>query len=745
MKKILYLILAVFAFMAIGCQREIPIQDPLKDKPLVFTTVPITLGEDGVDDTKSTVNIEDVEKLNNAILFAFYSENTTDAAYKQYAGKIICDGETPLITEKTEKNFDWQLPENVLMDIYVITNYNASNQIISSLKRNTLTINELKSKAIFTCTSNSAFANLESTGLPGEAIIKNQIVNENELNINIKVKKLYAKYNFSFNTSDLRAAGYTVETMHISASRSNTKVPYFVENYRVTDLGQLQVVDKGSTTDINELNLASSSHAVTMYFLENCQGNIRGASSWSKVYTDIDQARLPYLSYIDLGVKLTDINGMDTNLDYFIYLGDDCRTNFDVRRNSFKTIILNLPVPNSTNKIVANEGFFFTNPNALSVAPGESIEVPFETSLAQGQIKFKSSNSSALPEPTIKDGFFQAKTTRGSGSCPNLKNSGIAIFSASSSARGGTKVTVTGGNGSVQNSVLVTIQDPIYAKLSPEDGATIQANDEFIPLIEIYEGSSFIRSSPFFMSNVSWSVEPSGYFVYKNGKYHFTHSGEYRVSATYTYNGTEYMATGTWTVKPKTTLTISGADRAEVGAILKLSAFFNTYENGELVSSVDVTNAATWSASPSAVSVDKGDVSSTVSCQKQGVTSFSVSASYSMDGVTCSADKSVVFTPHVKDITYQWYYHYDSFTNKTTAKVVASENVPCQIKIVHIGGPNYEGFDGMIIEKGQKESQTYTFAGNYHPGLGGCTPSTYYNSPDDTQYQFKKNDSSVQQ
>ena len=379
MKKVLlYLSVVFFATLAAGCVKE---KNGPGEEPLVFAEVPVDIGEEEMSspDTKSVVSIE-AERLQKAALFAFRASD----------GKIICNGGVPVVKVTESKSFSWSLPLNVSMDIYVIANY-GDLDLDDYLSSTTLTESDLEALT-FTCSNSAELKALENDGygLPMAGIKSDLVLTKDNTSLSVKVKKLFARYDFYFDASEFVEQGYSVHALYISACKSNTVVPYFLPDYKQTDVAKLNLVDLGTADDITELDYASKSHAITLYFLENCQGDKPGLEYWYQV-AGSGLEGLNLCSYIDLGIKATDANGNDANFFYWIYLGDDCTTNFDVRRNEYRTIKLRLRTPDV---VPPTQGLLIINPQSTTEATlPAGCRLYFETTLSEAEIRTAATNS----------------------------------------------------------------------------------------------------------------------------------------------------------------------------------------------------------------------------------------------------------------------------------------------------------------------------------------------------------------
>lgn len=395
MKRFLYFFTLAAALMAVSCQRELPGGE--EDIPLVYGDINVTLGQadpinaDG-SATKSLISV-DTEDFVDAYLFAFNASTKKILTYT--------DG-SPMAIYTTSKSFDWTLAIGTKMDIWVVVNPGSDNTwktaLQSAVTNKSLTESDLyDDKLMFKCASSSALMALETSGahLPMSAMENGITLTSPTQTLSIKVKRLFAKYNIYLDTSLLEAEGYTVKSTYLASSKSNTEVPFFYQTdgvlggYAQTDVSKLATIDRNTEEDLTTLE---NGQKVTLYFLENCQGTKTGASKWSSVYKDLGASAVELCSYMEVGVNVSRSSAsgkeaVDESYAWRIYLGKtDMKSDFNVERNLFKTIKLTLPVPEITegidDPVQPVDGFKFTNTNSLSVAPGETITVPFETSVS---------------------------------------------------------------------------------------------------------------------------------------------------------------------------------------------------------------------------------------------------------------------------------------------------------------------------------------------------------------------------
>lgn len=552
MKKFFLFLLSALAVTVslTGCHREVDAPAPRRSMAdLQYANVPITLGDrmetgttkasagdnewiatydsfenDLCPDTKSSVDIDSVEKFVKATLFAIIYDH----------GNFIGNS----YIETTTKSFDWRLPYGQDLEIVIYTIVNYGDLDLSYWKQladdDSLYEEEFLdgNGPVFECASSSALKALEGSdkGLPMAGITRIEDPEASDP-LTIKVKRLFAKYNIYFDDSYLQSLGYSVQILHLYACKTNTVCPFFDEGYGVgnnaSGLSQLKSIDFGSSTDLVEANEFSSSHAVTLYFLENCQGDKSGATRWDNVMENVSGTE--YMSYIDVGVKVTSATGHDRNYNYRIYLGTDCTTNFDVIRNRFYTIKVRLTDHDQ-------EGFKFTNPNTLSVASGETIEVPFETTIVKNGLEFRVLNLDGTQNAdftvSLKANSFKANTSHHTG----YAYEGIVILTADDNVNDGT-YAIEGGNSSLKDKRSVFVLDPLVLDFVPytddmvhQDTRQITDTDGLVPGFYRFRSELGPGLKDFYDSHLSDVTMTGG----ANG-----YSGHY--VNTLTVNGKDYL------------------------------------------------------------------------------------------------------------------------------------------------------------------------------------------------------------
>lgn len=368
MKKTI-LFFATLLALTVGCQRA---EDLSPDVP-VFKEVAVNIGENG-DETRSLISIE-AEDFKKASLFAFYHSTGEIAVYPESAGDQVGTG--PVAIEVTEKQFNWALPVGQALDIYVIVNYGDELGTTMEGYRGNANLTESTLDALkFTVLDNVYMSDVEASGIPMSGVVHTTLANENSP-LNVTVKRLFAKYVLKFDLSDLTTSNASLQALHIVTENVNTEVPFFQDNFKQTVRSKFKEYDRASDLDLEQIQ---SGQPIVLYVPENCQGSISNpiADKWYNVQGFLG-SKVANCTYVDLAVKIVDAEGCWKNYNAALYLGSDCRTNFDVVRNVSSSITVKIPyVPPI---IEGQDYFYFDNHDLVTVNGGEDATLGFTTSL----------------------------------------------------------------------------------------------------------------------------------------------------------------------------------------------------------------------------------------------------------------------------------------------------------------------------------------------------------------------------
>jgi hypothetical protein len=405
MKKRLLLTLVPTVLLAAGCSREVDFSQTRDRLEYAPVTVRIAAEEDSPD-TRSLIPTE-AERFRNAALFAFGNDGRILAYRDIEGGKNVA-------IEVTRKSFDWILPMNTDLEIYALVNYNSLADLGLSLSNPNLTRSDLDNLT-FTCPTVSAFSSLEASKLPMTGTVRKTITNYGD-GLEITVKRLFARYDILFDASSFTEKGYTLKSGYMEARNCNTAVPYFGNGFKVdarhgslaasmdrlTDAQLLALFDK-SLPDYDASH-PEKDRTATLYFLENCQGDIGKASSWEQVYYELGETAMRYATYVEVYLTAAK-DGKSEDFRYRIYLGKtDQKSNFDVQRNLSKQLTLTLrPIlPETAGErpgAAPFDGFKFVYEKDLLQHSGRYVDIPFETNLPQDAIQVAWADDNYLEIP----------------------------------------------------------------------------------------------------------------------------------------------------------------------------------------------------------------------------------------------------------------------------------------------------------------------------------------------------------
>lgn len=462
MKRFASILIALSALLVAGCrytEEDSAVVEAPARRALRFASVPVSLAgekEAVADSTKSVVST-DVEGFRSAWLFAFDPD-----------GNIYLDGEDrPVAAYTASKSFEWTLPLGVEMDILILVNPGDDTGAILNgfLSDMGLTKDDLLSLT-YTCGSAAAMITMETAGMPMSGAMEGVVLGSASDPLVFTLRRLYARYDLKINTSRFAASGWSVSAVGITASRSNTEAPFFYTGsgvgFRQENASKLSVVDYATGDDLAAVNTLDgdnkSTAAATLYFLENCQGDPAGtASKWSNVGTELaDEVSL--CSYIEFSVTASRPGFGERAFRYRLYPGQnaDMKSNFDIVRNRQRKISITLDAP--------TDGFQWTNTSMLRVAPGETITIPFETSLQQFETSFSvTEGGSSTADLTVVDvTWHSGNLSREEGTGTGQRRTsyiyyGTVSFKARDGADEGTIVSVEGGQAELYEKANVLV------------------------------------------------------------------------------------------------------------------------------------------------------------------------------------------------------------------------------------------------------------------------------------------------
>lgn len=365
-----------------GSDAEVNLSSLVRLRPV---SVRLSSGE---EDTKSVISVE-AEEFKCAYLFAF------DAS----THRTFLNEEGGNIAVKTEaKTINWAIPvgpdgagNSQLMDVYAIVNPDATNAALLEefLTRADVTEEEVEA-LLYECDDALSLSSLETGGMPMSGCLKGLTLASSEDSFTLSLKRLFSRYDIRLNVTPFSEGGWTVETAEALASHSNTRADYFYTGNGIgvqADEEDLAMVDMATDSDLENLNAVGadgkSAGSLTLYFLENCQGDIGPASAWNKVNAELGDD-VDCCSYAEFVIKATHATLGERSFKYRFYPGqnDDMCSNFDIIRNVRRKVSLTLSPD------LSSEYFRWVYDGSLKVAPGEMLTVTYETTLDEQLLSF---------------------------------------------------------------------------------------------------------------------------------------------------------------------------------------------------------------------------------------------------------------------------------------------------------------------------------------------------------------------
>ena len=150
------------------------------------------------------------------------------------------------------------------------------------------------------------------------------------MNIEIKLRRLYAKVEFSADLSDIPG----LEVTSACIKQAATSVRLFYESAAVA------TADGGTATEA-EIEVLNSGGKVTFYVPENRQGVLLpdNSDSWAKVPENIPE-KSGLCTYIEVTATFSEDDKLKGDIVYRFYLGNDVTSDFNVTRNTLNTVRL---------------------------------------------------------------------------------------------------------------------------------------------------------------------------------------------------------------------------------------------------------------------------------------------------------------------------------------------------------------------------------------------------------------------
>ena len=444
MRRSFFFLVFLLALMT-GCQREQLVNDDAGIVPIANVgRVKVDLkGTSDAPDTKSLVGYE-VEGFRCAYLFAFVANTGVNK------GKVYTYLEDmtvrPVAAYTEEKFFDWDLPVGEVagveqhMDIWALVNPPASlvSTLEGFLENASLKESDL-SALMYVCDDVTDMLEMEDDGMPMSGMMNDIYLEMADDPLAFTLKRLYAKYYLKLNVSALLAKGWNVLATNVVAAQTNTEVPYFYTGsgvgFRQTNPAKIKSVDFAQDWEMDEFNAFESNSAhtsessVSIYLLENCQGDLGPASSWNTVNLLGDE--VANCSYIKISVLATRGDYLRREFAYRLYPGsnDNMKSNFDVVRNKRRSITIRIDAP--------SDAFTFTNSSTPYLEIGETAVIPYETTLKEDEFTIESQNPSDIE--ILSRTFFLGESTPNPNPKTSSPNWGTATVKAKTAATAGLK------------------------------------------------------------------------------------------------------------------------------------------------------------------------------------------------------------------------------------------------------------------------------------------------------------------
>lgn len=157
-------------------------------------------------------------------------------------------------------------------------------------------------------------------------------VSGKETTVKISLERLSSRINFRIDTEAIPGFRVTSVMLH--------NCPADVAPFALSSAAQaVSSGDMASTDDIKALNSGGTVH---FYTLENCQGVLLpdNGDPWQKIPENIPEEKAELCTYMEVYAILDGTSGLEGNVIYRFYLGQDTTSDFNVIRNTSSTVTL---------------------------------------------------------------------------------------------------------------------------------------------------------------------------------------------------------------------------------------------------------------------------------------------------------------------------------------------------------------------------------------------------------------------
>ncbi len=258
--------------------------------------------------------------------------------------------------------------------------------------------------------------------------------------LSISLTPMFARFILSIETKGGAPEG-RLTINDVSCYNINDRLSFFSNGNKAAS-----VIAEGDFLSKQDINKLSGGQEATFYAPENMQG--------TKAKTGNKKGSGGLCTF--LVIEGTYESGLAAyDLDYVLYLGQDNDTSFDIERGSTYRIKASIDLgdehllgitpskledyrnPEQKAYVQAAVKYFRWQDGSAAIKPGGSIAVSFETNLDSSDISFRLEGDSAISTGSI-----------------DWKSSSVMIY-ASKDAEQGSKTVLTGGNGSVWDTMEI--------------------------------------------------------------------------------------------------------------------------------------------------------------------------------------------------------------------------------------------------------------------------------------------------
>lgn len=370
MRKTVFMIVCMAALS--GCIRE----KAVMTEPAAVNYIPVgvSLVQDS-GDTKSLASLGS-EEFKSAILYAISPSSGSILTYGSNAGDL---SGTPVWISTDSKVFSWPLPVKTALTIYCIVN--PPDGFGSGVATESITESYLTEQYYSFNGSNGLLTiENEGRGLPMAGIqsVGSSEITTDNASLSVSVKYLFAKYSFSLDLSGLEE-GESISVTKLAINKGNTRVPYFQENYKQTNVSYLKDADYATEAQLTRLSKGGSQNCVDIYALENCHGTHSGASSWWTVYSDLygSWPEIAKCTSVQLSYNITGPDGTVRSYLSRIYLGSgNMVSDFNLKRNLYKCISVK-----ASRRTGESDPFFRFAESSFVIAPGTEKTIEYGSNI----------------------------------------------------------------------------------------------------------------------------------------------------------------------------------------------------------------------------------------------------------------------------------------------------------------------------------------------------------------------------